>query len=308
MANIRPMLAAKFKDEKPEDRIPKMRFPVLCSPKIDGIRWMKPANDLAQSRSWTPLPNKNLQRFMREEPLLDWLDGEVVVGHDPTIPGIFNKSQSCIMSANNTQEFSLWVFDNWLNPQQPFFQRTGTAKSSVDYIRGVYGKIAVNYVEHRLAQNAEEVFELERKALEAGFEGLMLRDPEGHYKYGRSTLREQGLVALKRFEDAEAQVIGFEPLERNLNEQVRNPFGLAKRSSHRAGKVADNLLGRLLVRSERYGDFAIGSGFDEETRRTIWENQETYQGKWVTFKYQGHGTLDKPRMPIFRGFRSEIDL
>lgn len=305
MQQIRPMLAAKFKDTTPEVEIPKMQFPVLCSPKIDGIRWMKPRGDFVRSRSWTPLPKKTLQEFMKSE-LFDWLDGEVVVGFDPTIPGIFNKSQSCIMTADDTQDFSLWVFDYWYYPDMGFQRRLEIAQRAVEHCREVHG-MNVNFVEHRLAFNADDVFNLEQEAIEAGFEGLMFRDPSGRYKYGRSTLKQQGLVALKRFTDDEAEVIGFEPLERNLNEQTRNPFGLAKRSSHRSGKVADNLLGRLLVRHQRFGDFAIGTGFDVETRQQIWDNQEAYRGKRVTFKYQGHGTIDKPRAPVFKGFRAEID-
>lgn len=304
---IRPMLAAKFKDEEPENRIPKMRFPVLCSPKIDGIRWMKPANDVVRSRSWAPLPNKRFQSLLSSD-LFDWLDGEVVVGHDPTIPGIFNKSQSCIMTADDTQDFSLWVFDYWGNAVEPFSRRLVRAKEAIDYIQTIGCRVTVNFVEHKLAHNAEEVFKYEQEALEAGFEGLMFRDPTVSYKHGRSTLKEQGLVALKRFTDAEARIIGFEALERNTNPQEQNAFGLAKRSSRRAGKVEDNLLGRLLVTAEPWGEFAIGSGFDVETREDIWARQDYYQGKLVTFKYQAHGTLEKPRMPIFKGFRSEIDL
>jgi len=306
MEQIRPMLAAKFKDTTPEIEIPKMRFPVLCSPKIDGIRWMKPKGDVVRSRSWTPLPKKSFQEFMSSE-LFDYLDGEVVVGLDPTIPGVFNKSQSCIMTADDTQDFSLWVFDFWCYPGMPFIRRLEFAKAAVEHCRDVHG-VNVNFVEHRLAFSADQVFELEQEAIEAGFEGLMFRDPNGTYKYGRSTLKQQGLVALKRFSDDEAEVVGFEALERNTNEQTRNAFGLAKRSSHRSGKIEDNLLGRLIVRHPRYGDFAIGSGFDVETRQQVWEDQEKYLGRKVTFKYQGHGTLNKPRCPIFKGFRSEIDL
>lgn len=303
MATIRPNLAAKFNNEQdPSVELAKLSYPLLASPKIDGIRWMKPYNEPVMSRSWKPLPNKRLQEFMNNA--FSFLDGEVIVGDDPTAPKLFNESQSTIMTAEDQRPFSIWVFDDWSELGAPFKHRTEAAEHTVQELRR-QGCMRVNYVEHKVVKNVDEVLEYEQAAIEAGYEGAMLRNPSSPYKFGRSTLKEQGLIKLKRFADDEAEIIGFEPLERNTNPQVRDSFGLAKRSSHREGKVADNLLGRLLVRHQRYGDFAIGSGFDVDTRIKIWQDQEAYKGRRVTFKYQSHGTLDKPRMPIYKGLRED---
>lgn len=301
---IRPMLAASFDD--PQNIEPELQFltyPVLASPKVDGIRWMRPPNDVARSRSWTPLPNIRFQDFMKNENLA-YLDGEVIVGNDPAKEGLFNETQSAIMTRDDSRPFSIWVFDYWQFTDVSFASRTFTAQLQVDELRRK-GQLNVNYLEHVSLKSPDEVLAYEKEAIEAGYEGIMLRDPHGLYKFGRSTLKQGGLIKVKRFADEEAEIIGFEALERNTNEQVRNAFGLAKRSSHRSGKVQDNLLGRLLVRSKRWGDFAIGSGFDVDMRTKIWENQEAYVGKTVTFKYQKHGTLEKPRTPIWKGFREE---
>ena len=305
MSKFRPMLAASFDNpQEYESELVFLQYPLLCSPKIDGIRFMKSPQGPAMSRTWTPLPNRRLQTFMTSDPMFDHVDGEVIVGDDPTKPGIFNETQSAIMTRDDDRPFSLWIFDYWSDPNRMFANRTAHAKDVVDEIRRK-GSLNVNYVEHQVAENVEDVIRLEQEALEAGFEGLMLRRPDAPYKFGRSTLKQQGLIKVKRFADAEAEIIGFEALERNTNEQTRNAFGLAKRSSHKAGKVADNLLGRLLVRAEPWGEFAIGSGFDVDTRTEIWNRQDHYLGKTVTFKFQAHGTQDKPRMPIFKGFREE---
>jgi DNA ligase-1 len=299
------MLAAKFNDESCiELELEKLNYPLLGSPKIDGIRWMKPADSPMMSRSWKPLPKKDMQDYVTDD--FAFLDGEAIVGTDPSATGLFNKSQSAIMTASDTQYFSLWVFDSWIDHLAPFSTRTMIAANVVASLRSK-GLDRVFYLEHKELNSPAEVLAYEEAAIENGYEGIMLRSPNATYKFGRSTLKEQGLIKVKRFADAEAKVIGFEALERNTNEQVRDAFGLAKRSSHRSGKVQDNLLGRLLVRSERWGDFAIGSGFDVDTRVKIWEDQASYLGKTVTFKYQEHGTLEKPRMPIFKGFRPEVD-
>jgi DNA ligase-1 len=133
----------------------------------------------------------------------------------------------------------------------------------------------------------------------------MLRDPQGIYKSGRSTLKQQILIKLKRLCDDEATIIGFEALNRNQNPKTLDAFGLAKRSSVSANKVPDNLLGKLQVRSTTFGDFSIGSGFDVDLRTHIWNNQEAYLGKVVCFKYQKVGTIVAPRHPIYKGLRGD---
>jgi len=69
----------------------------------------------------------------------------------------------------------------------------------------------------RVINSAEELDAFEAACLRDGFEGVMLRSPSGRYKFGRSTLKENLLLKLKRFEDAEAQIIGFEELSHNAN-------------------------------------------------------------------------------------------
>lgn len=302
---FRPMLAASFENpQEYEAELVFLNYPVLCSPKIDGIRLMKPPGSPAVSRTWKPLPNQRLQEFITLEPMFDHLDGEVVVGSDPTIPGIFNLTQSAVMTRDDSQPFSLWFFDKWEDPNKAFASRTSEARELIEELRR-RGVLNTNYVEHQIANNPQEVLKLEADALDAGFEGLMIRAPNAPYKFGRSTLKQQGLIKVKRYTDAEATVVGFEELERNTNEQTRNAFGLAKRSSHKAGKVLAGTLGKLILEGDPWGQFACGSGLDTEMRDRIWQNQEKYLGKIVTFKFQAHGTQNKPRTPIFKGFREE---
>lgn len=302
---FRPMLAASFENpQEYESELVFLNYPVLVSPKIDGIRLMKPPGSPAMSRSWTPLPNQRLQEFLTGDALFNHLDGEVVVGEDPTKAGIFNETQSAIMTRHDERPFSLWFFDFWENPNEVFSIRNGLAEATVNECRR-RGMMNVNFVTHKTCNNPQEVIAAETEALDAGFEGLMIRAVNAPYKFGRSTLKQQGLIKVKRYTDAEATVVGFEELERNQNEQTRNAFGLAKRSSHRAGKVAAGTLGKLILESPDWGQFACGSGLDYEMRDEIWQNQERYLGKTVTFKFQAHGTLEKPRTPIFKGFREE---
>jgi DNA ligase-1 len=313
--NFGPMLAAQFGDDELFDLFGslqrRIQFPVLASPKIDGIRFMV-QDGVALSRTWKPLPNRFFQDFIKtNDEDLEGLDGEVIVGQDPSAISyqgqkLFNATQSAIMTSGGSPDFSLHLFDFYANPRAGFGHRHMVALDTVKDLNEA-GFTNVYGVPHTLLRTAQEVLDYEQECLEAGYEGIMLRHPNVPYKHGRSTLKEQGLIKIKRFNDAEAKIVGFKPLERNTNPPEKDAFGLQKRSSHRAGKVADELLGKLVVTQQPWGEFEIGSGFDVATREEIWKNQEAYLGKTVTFKYQAHGTQEKPRAPIFKGFRPEVD-
>lgn len=296
---VRPMLAASLDSESD---LYNLSYPIAASPKIDGIRFMKPPSSKALSRAWKPLPNEHFQSFVTGFSELDYSDGEVIVGNDPTATGLFNRTQSAIMTKAGEPDVSIWLFDNWQEPDKTFECRTSKALQASKCL----GLSNVNYVTHVLLNSPDEVAEYEAEAVNAGYEGIMLRSIRAGYKYGRSTLREQGLIKIKRFVDEEAKVIGFEALERNANEVQKDAFGLQKRSTHKANKIADSLLGKLIVQSPKWGEFQIGSGFDIETREKVWNNKEVYLNKLVTFKYQSHGSKDKPRLPIFKGFRHDL--
>ncbi len=138
-------------------------------------------------------------------------------------------------------------------------------------------------------------------------EGLILRSPSAPYKYGRSTLREQGLLKMKPWEDAEATVIGCTEEMHNANEATTNERGNTQRSSHQSGKIPKGTLGTLVVRSPLWPkDFEIGTGCTAHERFHFWHNKPI--GKIVKFSYIAAGGYDVPRHAVFKGFRSPEDM
>jgi DNA ligase-1 len=158
-----------------------------------------------------------------------------------------------------------------------------------------------------LVNSYEALLKTEAKYLAEGFEGIMLRDPSAPYKFGRATLKQGNLIKLKRFDDAEALILGFQELMENQNEDVKDSFGLAKRGSSKEGKVGKGTLGALevecLTGPFKGKQFCIGTGFDQATRQEIWDNRTQWVGKTITFKYQTIGSVDAPRFPVFKAIR-----
>ena len=239
MSTFKPMLASDC-----EGDVSKLRFPIVVSPKIDGIRCVI-VNGKALTRSLKPIPNKALRERLEANTALDGLDGELVIDG-----ATFQETTSAVMSHDgDSSRVRFHVFDCINVPASPFHIRLVSAQMKV---RTANTECVVE-VPHVLVNNKEELLGYESDALAAGYEGVMLRDPNGKYKHGRSTLKEGGLVKLKRFADAEAVIIGFEERMHNGNEAYTDELGRTKRSSAQAGKVGRGDLGAFVL--------SLGKGF-----------------------------------------------
>src|SRR5262245_60556482 len=293
MTIFRPMLSAMCED------ITKVRLPALASPKLDGIRCVirdgKPV-----TRSLKPIPNRYVRDLLIGLPPFD---GELLVG-DPVARDTWNATQSGIMSEHGKPDFRYFAFDMMCDaPKAPFVQRH---KRMSDLIDAELGRNWLVPLDHIPIANLPELEAYEAKAVELGFEGIMLRNPGGLYKHGRSTMREQGLLKIKRFNDAEAIVIAVVERETNLNPSMTNALGLTQRSSSKRGKKAPGSMGSLVCRLSVPGrptEFEIGTGFDEAMRSSIWAAQAEWIGACVKFKYQTLSPDGVPRFPVFLGLR-----
>ena len=286
---FRPLLAATLDD------VANLRFPVLVSPKLDGVRCLVRGGE-AVTRNLKPVPNAHVRRLLSH---VDNLDGELVVG-EPFAAGVFNRTVSAVMRRDGEPEFKFFAFDRPDDPR-PFALRQLLSGEEVLRSSG-----AVRPVVHTWIEDEAALLEYESRALARGYEGVMIRDPNGPYKHGRSTLKEGALLKLKRFEDAEAVVIGFEELQHNGNAATTDALGHTERSTHKAGLTAGGTLGALVVQADGWPEpFRIGTGFDAAARLDIWTRREALLGQRLKFKHQAIGAKDAPRFPVFLGGRPE---
>lgn len=309
-----PMLAVKAE-------LDKIVYPILASPKFDGVRVVTRRGAGALCRSLLSVPNEHIR--MQLEAFVD-LDGEVVVG-PPTAKDVFNRSQSGVMTAEGFPQFTFYVFDHLGMSEQPFWKRLAAIKMRATSFPGY-----IVPVEHVTIHNEEQLLAYSQSCLDAGYEGAMLRAIDGPYKYGRSTLKQGWLLKVKNFVDAEAEIVGFEELMVNDNPPTINALGLQERSSHKENLRPGGKLGSLIAEMvwpdtgpcEDEGcphfrtphshakkvRFGIGTGFSDEQRRAYWEYRDQLKGCLVTFKYQKEGSKDAPRIPVFKGIRDRRDM
>lgn len=249
------------------------------------------------SRSLKPIPNTYVQSCIGR-PEYNYLDGELIVGN-PFAVDCYRTTASSVMSRDGQPHFTFHVFDRIDMVDAPFSERFSTL-TEMPFVK---------VVPHLMVTTEDQLLEIESTLLAKGAEGVMVRSLDGHYKFGRSTLKEGLLGKLKRMSSSEAVIEEVVELERNLNEAKINELGHTERSSAKEGKIGGGTMGALLVRDIETGVlFSIGTGFTADDRNAIWVDRDSMAGKIITYNHFSIGNYDKPRFPSFKGFRAEEDM
>lgn len=291
---------SKLKLMKPPQgtlNIDDVRYPCVGQIKFDGFRCAV-LNGRTYTNSLKHIANEYVKwRLELYGDILDKYDGELTTGliNDGKC---FNRCQSAFTARDGKPEFEFHVFDRIVDGD--YHQRW----LDVDHSRL---PSFVKVVESQWIENRAQLDEYLEKALSDNHEGIILRDPAQPYKFGRATFKTQNVLRIKPMEDAEAIVVGFEEEMENLNEAFLDERGFTKRSSHQANKRPKGILANLVCECPIFGTVKV-SGFTDALAQEIWDNRERYEGAIVTYKYQKYGSLDKPRLPKFKGFRDVLDL
>lgn len=287
----RPMKGAAI-DEADFDRL---TFPKYASRKIDGFRCVLHQHPLTSRLS--RFPNEHFHASLSSLlPRDKILDSEVVVGRRRG-PGVLQRTSSGLTSRDGSPDFTLWCFDR--PGPGPWLERFLETERLIDQLQHPRIKL----LKHRLIRDRHELADYLTESLELEYEGIIIRCPDAPYKEGKATAKQEFMLKVKPFEDAEGIVTGyFEEME-NTNEAKREATGKLKRSSAKAGKVAKGRLGGLVLRDVKTKvEVRVGGGFDEEERIGLWPIRESLLGKLVRYKKQKMGEKDKPRHPNFLEF------
>lgn len=284
-----PMRAIALLDENVEHTdeailaaLNKLRYPVLATVKLDGVRALR-LNGTLLSRNLKQIPNVSICH--RGSYLPAGFDMELCADGMT-----FNEIQSIVMSRKHELEDKITfnVLD-WIMPEEQY--------SNFTYSDRIFNAIKIIesrhqsqcYLEHPTwIYTVEQLFQYFKKNEQLGAEGICFRTPDSPYKQGKSTLNEQYLIKLCRWLRMEVTVIGYE-------EQI----AVGKRATPL------NTLGSLLVTDDKSRTFSVGSGFTAAERLRIWNNKQAYMGKTLTIKYKPCSEKINPRHPTFVGWREK---
>ena len=283
-----------------------LRYPVAVFPKFNWFRgYMK--DGVVYTASNKPFKNGHLQARYRDG-LFNNLDGEFVVGDPADGQHSLEKTSSVVTSQKRIDDLRFYAFD-WIGDlNMPFGERYYKLNKFAGMEDREYFKVMMAPFE--LAYNWEDVLRIERKYVEAGWEGVITRDLAAPYKCGRSTAREAFMGKLKQFKDAEFRIVGWEERMHNGNEATVSETGRTKRSTAKAGKTGRGDLGAFILETDEGHKFGCGTGFTDDQRRAFWLIKEELvkNREYAKVRFHETGTKDVPLLPVFIQVRPKEDM
>lgn len=296
--NFKPMLSASLDGVD----LSTLRYPLMLSPKLDGLRcilW----EGVAYSRNAKPFRNHFVQKWASS---FHNMDGEIIVGA-PT-GGLVLERSKAVTAFEGEPDFTFHMFDSieGTYDNASWEDRFGHASEESA------GEVGIEIVPHVVVTEPDAVTFWEERYLAQGYEGVMLRNPQGLYKHGRSTLKEHGLMKLKRFTDGEAVVVDLEEGSTNTNELQRDELGRAKRSFVKEGLVGNGMVGTLICKDPQWGVIRVAPGIMTHVdRQHYWSvygdpNYDGLVGKAIHWRSFGYGAKDAPRHARFYGIKEDV--
>lgn len=281
-----------------------IRFPCLGFPKVDGFRCILDKQPLTSRLG--PFPNQAFTEMAKSLlPKGAMLDGEVTCG-PPNAKGVLGKTSSGLTTITGRPDWFLWVFDCY-DPFIPYSSRlihAGILVRRLNHER-------IKMLPYRILENLEQLQAFLGECLADGYEGIITRDPEALYKEGKSTLRQQGMLKIKPFEDFEARITGYYEEMENTNAAVKDKTGKQKRSSAKSGKKPKGTLGGFIGTEVKTGvEVRVGGGFTAAERKAFWliKDDLVAAGALMECTKQLMGEKDKPRHPNFKRLRPDWDV
>lgn len=284
-----------------------LKYPLLASTKLDGIRCIIKNGEIL-SRSLKSIQNEQIR--CRLEPIRIFTEqNNVIFDGELFSPELtFQQIVHFVMTQDLGDEqlpknLKFYCFDCIENNQLdiPFNQRLEMAKL---YMMR-FSDIAFP-VEQINVDSPEAINKLFEVVLKEGYEGLILRNPKGKYKFGRGTVKEGLIYKVKPFVTFDAQIIGVvqatevnQDAEKKINELGRSVTSKKKNDRHTIDKAS-----AFMVYYNNQ-ELKVVLAMTDEEKEQVWLNKESYIGKWMEYKGMLVGSKDVPRHPVMLRFRED---
>jgi len=295
MTDYAVMLAHKF-----DEHGHKIRYPCSVSPKLDGIRGAFRKGTTLDEGGVTEdyhFYSRNRKRWNDNvvahilEPMRTAFhpDDDVVLDGE-----FFARGWPCqringavavrrLEPIDDTLLIRFEIFDvagKYAN--QPYLERLKIIRGFV-YPNDLDGNPVAREISTYQVDTPEQLMQYHQDFLAASYEGTMVRNLDAPYEYKRS----YNLLKLKDFSDMEVQCVGFkEGKETDKGSRLVGTLG-AVACQLPNGKSVD-----------------VGSGWSDEQRREIWNNQDKYLNQLLTIRYFELTPDGIPRFPVGVDWRS----
>lgn len=288
-----------------EDHPKKMRGAKFLDPKLDGVRIITILNKENGTVAQYSRDGRQNDRFdtitaalTKLLPLLKQsmvLDGEMISRSFQELMRQLNRKEDVDTSDARLALFDILPLGDFLSGECRMTQTdrhellAGMAGIFQEHCADKVYVIPKLLIDLDTEQGQQAFKEFNRETVEAGFEGIMVKDPDSTYR----TKRTDAWLKIKPFITVDLEVVGFEP---------------GKPDS----KFKDTL-GGLICRGEDQGkliEVTVGGGYSEELRDEIWKDRNAVVGRIVEVKGDAltkaqDGNAWSLRFPVFVGFRND---
>lgn len=285
----------------------KLTFPIVCLTKMDGCR-MLVREGHALGRSLKAYKNKRLTTHFSQD-IFSGCDGELLYG-EPSDNLLCNNTTSCVNTIEGHLPKYYMIFDYLTDNtiDLGYAERWEILQANIADIAKAAMPVQVFLPDYVVCNSVEEVMEFYQSCLDKGYEGIIIRDPNGKHKDGRCTVKEGAYMRIKPTEDAEGIVLRLEEAYENQNEAKINELGQTERSSHKDNKVPKGMIGAIWI-STPEGEMKIGAGkMTHDMRKYYFNHPDEIIGQIVKYACLGTGKKDKIRHGRFISFRSKEDM
>jgi DNA ligase-1 len=269
---LMPMLAKTWKGDS-------LRGEWYMQPKLDGVRCLalwEGGDIILLSRSGLQYQVPHIVEALR--PIMapgDTFDGELYIHGTPfqNISSLArkNRTESRVLEYHIYDAPTILGDDGGLFAERHQYLRAKLQAALSGSLRCVY----------TTALDAASTFEILKNQslfVKEGYEGAMLRDAKGVYRWG---YRSGDLLKVKSFEDAEFRVTGFRA---------------------GVGKMANGVIFMCANDINKWQSFEVVPKGTQEERAETLQNGMSYVGKLLRVQFFGRSTDGIPRFPVGLGF------
>lgn len=308
---FKPMLACDWHEEK-------LKFPCFVQPKIDGVHAVFPEGEVL-SRKLTKFANEHVSSVWANAKFKGLCGEFTTRDSSPWDADLCRKTTSALNTIAGCPEMKLWAFD-YVTPETkelPYTTRLGLLHQFVESSSFDNIEVVPTLVVHSMTG----LLAFEQECLNRGYEGVIVRDPDAGYKYGRCGKTHAGVWRIKRFIQEEMVVTAVIEGNHNENEATKDSLGRTKRSTHKENMVGNGMVGALvgtllkdivcpftgqvLLKAGLSVNVSAG-GMTIQERKDYFLNQSKILGKIVSFKMFPKGVKDKPRFGTFAYIREDL--
>ena len=275
-----PMLAGSF-----DKRKDKVTYPVDVQPKLDGVRclayWDGDSVKLMSrgGKQWNCCEHitNELETVLPKGTVLD---GELYI-HGATFQEITKLVKKLRPESVNV-EFHVYDIPRGVSNERHTTD-WNSRKDALESFRTCVDLCkSVVIVDSHFAVCEESVYELQSQFLEDGYEGAIVREMDGEYKFG---YRSNSLLKVKSFMDREYEIIGF---------------------TTGVGRFEGSIV--WICKTRDGNEFKVVPQGTMEERQETYQNADNHIGELLKVKYFELTDDGIPRFPVGLGIRLTEDM